>query len=305
MLPTIWANIQGGVNAAVNGDTVNVLAGTYTLTADLNIDDSITLLGPNAGNSPVDDGSRVPEAIINGGGYGGGAASPNGNGFCINIGAGSPMSLAVEGFEFTNFDTWHILYEGGGTPITSATVTDNIFTGNNGGIFIKYNTAQASQFTVENNEILDQTMAGGVNTALFFLGDVTNSHFDDNQVQNGPARELFNLYDSATNTTIDGNAMSNSGLLTDLCANISDVEIDNNTLSNVSAAYGPGAIVADTFIGQAISGLEIENNTITNAGGSGIMILADGMDPYVNDATIQNVTISGNTITTSAVTESM
>ncbi len=111
---------------------------------------------------------------------------------------------------------------------------------------------------------------------------------------------MFNTYDAVTNTTFDGNTMSNSGLLTDLCANMTGVEINGNTLSNVSAAYGPGAILVDTYIGQAVSGLDIENNTITGAGGSGIELLADGGDPTVNDATIQNVTISGNSISSTA-----
>ena len=73
---------------------------------------------------------------------------------------------------------------------------------------------------------------------------------------------MFNTYDSVTNTTFDGNTMSNSGLLTDLCANMTGVEINGNTLSNVSAADGPGAIVVDTYIGQAVSGLDIQNNTM-------------------------------------------
>ena len=288
--------IQRGVNVAPSAGTVYVQGGTYdyNLSSGLNINKSLSLVGPNAGVSG--GGSRVAEAILNGGASG----TLTGGGASINIGGGSPLSLTFEGLEFTDFDTWHVFYEGGGTPITSAVVTDNVFTGNNGGIFTKYNTSLASQFDVTDNLIVNQTMSGGANTALFFLGDVANSHFDDNQVQNGPSRELFNTYDSVTNTTFDGNTMSNSGLLTDLCANMTGVEINGNTLSNVSAAYGPGAIVVDTYIGQAVSGLDIENNTITGAGGSGIELLADGQDPYVNDATIQNVTISGNSISSTA-----
>ncbi len=177
------SSIQQGINAVPTpstGWTVNVEAGTYNLSAGLNINKSLSLVGPNAGVSG--GGSRVAEAILNGGASG----TPNGGGASINIGGGSPLSLTVEGLEFTNFDTWHILYEGGGTPITSAVVADNVFTGNNGGIFTKYNTSLASEFDVTGNLISNQTMSGGVNTALFFLGNVANSHFDDNQVQNGP-----------------------------------------------------------------------------------------------------------------------
>lgn len=46
LLPTIWSKIQGGVDAAVNGDTVNVAAGTYQ--EQVVITKDLTLVGAGA-----------------------------------------------------------------------------------------------------------------------------------------------------------------------------------------------------------------------------------------------------------------
>src|SRR5207249_6664080 len=56
------AQIQDGINVADGGATVTVGAGTYN--ENLTIDRSLTLLGPNAGNSGA--GARVTEATVNG-----------------------------------------------------------------------------------------------------------------------------------------------------------------------------------------------------------------------------------------------
>lgn len=61
LLPTTWSVIQDGIDAAVNGDTVNVASGTYVLTSAITLNKDITLNG--VGN-PLIQVSGTGERII-------------------------------------------------------------------------------------------------------------------------------------------------------------------------------------------------------------------------------------------------
>jgi uncharacterized delta-60 repeat protein len=282
--PTTTApSIARGVNAASANDTVNIEAGSYTLTGNITLDKSITLLGPNAGNSPRNGGpSRVAEAVIDGGAPG---AFTGSSGFVFNLQPGI-TSLNVTGLKFTNFDG--NMFASSLVPVTSINLHQNIFDANNGGLFYKFDTTPAT-VSITDNLISNQSMTGA-NSALLFLGYLTNSHIDDNEVTNAPARELLNVFGTLNNSTVDGNKLTNANGVAAIFADVTGLEIKTNTLSNVTG----NAIYVGTNNGHTVSNLDIEDNVVTTATGSGIIVAADtAAAASISGVTIKNNSISG------------
>ena len=93
----------------------------------------------------------------------------------------------------------------------------NIFDTNNGGLMYKFNLATATAVSFTDNRVANQSMTG-INTALLFMGKLTNSAFDDNEASNISSRELINIYDTLTNTTISNNNLTTTAGLALLAA---------------------------------------------------------------------------------------
>ena len=230
-VPNLFASIQTAVDFSLAGATVTATAGTYTLAANLSLYKSITLDGPNVGNSPRNGGlSRVAEAVINGGAPGSFTGS---SGYNIVLAAGL-STLTVSGFKFTNFDGNLFAST---SPLTSVDLHQDLFDTNNGGLFYKFDTTLATTFNVTDNRITNQSMTGA-NEALFFLGDVASSHFDTNEASNVSSRELFNIYFSLTSTTFDSNKLTSTAGLAFLAANENNVTFDSNTITTTNTAAG-------------------------------------------------------------------
>ena len=283
--------VEGGVNGVAPNGTVIVYAGNYVLATNVAVNKSVSIQGPNIGNSPNNAGNQLqvrgPEAVVNGN-----AGAFNGSsGKYFNVTAGA-TSLTISGFKFTNFDGT-VIAEAGGAALTSVDLHQNIFDTNNGSLMYKFNLATATAVSFTDNKVANQSMTG-INTALLFMGNLTNSHFDNNDVNSVASRELINLYDSLTNTTISHNTLTNTAGLALLAANQNLVTFDANTITSTATAAGVAPIYVSTNDGRTVTNLAITNNIITTVtgGGIGIRLSTD----TATAASITGVTISGNTI---------
>jgi len=176
-----YTTIQAAINAASAGDTIQVLAGTYT--GGVNVSKTLTIVGPNAGISG--DGSRVAEAVVEG------SILVNANGVTIsglsidgtNVDQGPALSMrgilvgntrsqsdvTITDNVISNWVTG-ISLAGGGTP---GWVNNVVMTGNrlvNNGIG---STENATSLTIQNN-VFDNGgfgLGGGATMAAAISGN--------------------------------------------------------------------------------------------------------------------------------------
>jgi fibronectin-binding autotransporter adhesin len=282
-------NLQTAIAAVAAGGAVIVNGGTYTLTSDVTLNKSLTLLGPNRDNSPLNGGpTRTAEAIINGGA----GVFTGSSGYSFQL-AGGITSLTVDGFTFTNFDG--NLFESSVVPVTNVNLHDNIFNANNGSLFYKFDTSVATDFDVVRNRFTNHSMTGA-NSALFHLGNIANSAFNDNEAANIADRELVNVYHALTNSTFNNNDLQNTAGLFGSFADVTGLQVSDNTIQNSTMPNGTAPIYIGTYNGYTVTGVEITSNGITgvSGGGIGIKIAAEGPNASsISDVLIDDNTISG------------
>ena len=117
-----FATIQGGVNGVAAGGTVNVAAGTYSVTQII-INKKLTLQGAGATVTIIDGGNFV---IVSAPG------SEPGTIFIQDTDASSPV--IIDGFKFINPSNWvdgggEIVSVAGAAPLAPVTISHNHFIG--------------------------------------------------------------------------------------------------------------------------------------------------------------------------------
>lgn len=282
---TACLTIGEAIRKASPGDTINVVAGIYN--EKLTIEKSLVVLGPNVGIDP-NTGSRVPEAIIDGGK----AQLISGDG---SVQVVSPIAGPVifEGFTIQNAVIAQ--YDGDIDCIFIGPVTEPVTIRNNRfigwtdltaydmGIYA-LGTAAGSHITVQNNEFTGTWTGTSFETPLGSVSILNNGFHNLNAADTYAARGVQIMTDNGNDTS-------------ELMA------VNGNTFSGFN---GVGIILYGGYPGSGeakFTNVEIKDNTI-NCIGSGpenwhMGILLRNSAATLGGASaggVHNVTISGNTI---------
>jgi Ca2+-binding RTX toxin-like protein len=166
-----FATIQAAVNAAANGNTIRLAAGTYNET--VTVDKNVAIEGPNVGSPGT--GPRSAEAIVNGGLY----INADGvtvDGIAVHNGGmpgGNPAGIYVNS---DNVLLSNLVLDGAGTPgmaavlttyngnVTGLTITSSLITGWDWGAYFNPTTqftATDNSFDDNGNAILGDDWAAG------------------------------------------------------------------------------------------------------------------------------------------------
>jgi parallel beta-helix repeat protein len=263
-------SIQDAINAASDGDTINVEAGTYVGAIHLNRGITIHAV----------DGPEV--TVINGNG-----ASP-----VVTIDAASVVPPVLSGFTVTGAGSGQsaILTTGGRATIEGNHVVNNNLSCNGSAIDI-----WSSDATVINNVVTDnaQTICpvafGGGIRILFTSGALVRGNSIARNVANAFGGGIV-LFQAGT-TTIDGNTIVGNSARTGggIMSFQSTGVITNNVLVRNEAEFGGGIAWEQS---STSPGLSVYNNTVVdNEADSGSAIFAFGFNSNVVLA--NNVLIGG------------
>ena len=224
-----FATIQEGIDGVATGGTVIVNPGNYPQMSTIGVNKAVTLLGPNANNSPNSAAGgqpqvRGPEAIISG---------PDTSSPVLRITLpGTPV--VIQGFKF---DMANVIdcYETGVT----ATFRRNIFSNGIGGGSIYFLNSPTS-VTVDDNYLTNPTASDG-SDAIFIIGNwngttgtavsITNNVLSD-PLTGSTGSTGLNL--SSVTGNITGNHFSNLHYYAILLANASgNMTISGNTFDGI------------------------------------------------------------------------
>jgi parallel beta-helix repeat protein len=288
-VPSQYSSIQGAINAASSGDTIQVAPGTY--------DGQLTISGKrlnivstgNAANTTINAGGGGCAVIITD--VPSGTAAAGLSGFTITGGANSPTN------------------QGGGVTVNSSQgiVIQSCVISNNtsyqgGGVYISNPTT----CTIQNNQILDNTITNfgaGIyaadNASIVVSGNTISGNVCQWPSPTAPPSGGGILI--ATNTTAqitDNTITNNQGGLEGGAINFQfgcGGTISGNTISGNVAAYGGGVYLETQGAAETISGNTITGNQALfdsrDAGsgvGGGIAVFGKAQP------TISNNIISGN-----------
>jgi hypothetical protein len=277
-----WLDIQFAIDNdyVLNGDVINVAAGTYSLAATVNITKSLTLLGPQAGVDPrpCKGTMRVPgsssEAALEGGTYG--------LSIILNICAGN---VVIDGFEVKS-GKGDMIYQG--ATFSGAVVRYCIVHDGRGdeGVQLK----KATNAVLEYNYVYD----------IGFAGDALNisdySSFGSiryNEVYNiGSENAAIYVY-TAENMEVVGNLVHHITLN-------DGIKLGNKGGGDAGrrGALVKGNVVYDTEqdgISVYMSGVTVECNEVYDSHSeNGAIYLAFA----ISDITISNNSVHGNVLKT-------
>ncbi len=302
-LSIVNGNIQEGINSALSGMTVRVAADTYA--EELDITKPVTLAGAQAG---VDARTRSgAESII------------------MGLGINAPV-LIEAGVNNVTIDGFTIESPAGGSGqynagiytngSTGLLITNDILENNTTGVAIANSGGTISYDLIQGN---NAPGAGAGNGIEFFAGDTIAWHINNNKFTNNSNGDVLIAAGApVSNVTVSDNSFdSSSGIFALEAANLqitgntfttpvydaiyvgggdSGITISSNIVTGI--AVGNAAVHIDNYYGVgANSNVTISDNTlnVNGLGGAAIAVTDDGTP---GGAYSGNLTVSGDTITT-------
>jgi parallel beta-helix repeat protein len=261
-VPTNYPTIQAAINAASDGDTINVADGTYTETVTVN--KQVTLLGANHDVDPAGSSDRGGESVIDG---------------MVKITADD---ATINGFKLTSSSYIEVSYASNNA--LNVNVSYNILENTNwadgaidlnggnrcDGGYIGYNTIsgasgygiqtiQNNDVTIEYNHILDSFGFAAID-AGYHIG--TGIVIHGNTITNSGGKGIN--YWAEDGGVITDNVITNSkyeAIYTDAQATISGNQISGGDMY--------GILVVD-WTGGTAAGSTVSGNTISNTNWEGI-----------------------------------
>ncbi len=193
-----YATIQEAVNAASTGNIIQLCAGNYTETVNVNND--LTIQGPNAGIDPNGVTLRVPEAVILDG----------------KIDILGSNTVVIDGIKVRQTNDVNPISLGGATVATIQNMIIERF-GVNTGAFVRgiETSAGAGMKNIKNN-LFTGDVSGGFfsghktwNSGMYINGAGSTLNIQDNVFIN--CRTALNLDDYNANIALTGNTFDNNG----------------------------------------------------------------------------------------------
>ena len=266
-VPADYPTIQAAIDAAQDGDTVQVTAGTYYERLVWS-NKSIALVGAGAGATIVHAQS---------------------SGACLSM-TNVPTSARVEGFTFMNGTGCLILNN------SSPTIANNVITGGSVDLTWSYGAAgvylnEGSNATLMNNTMTSNVVrgiyiqlgAGGVtirrSSPTLMSNTITGS---DSWADGGVAMSESSAI--LISNTISGNWGEGHGGVSLL--NGSSAVLTNNTITNNSCRWGTGGVRIESNSTPTLTNNTISNNVAVNGWASGGGVASWSSSPNLKDNTI-------------------
>ncbi len=273
-------SIQAAVDAASDGDTILVAAGTYTENVTIDVD--VTLLGANHGVSGND--MRGAETVIAG---------------TVTL---ADDGITIDGFTIDGGGTLGSGIRGASSLSTHSDITidNNILTGQTGQpILMGFGFGGgigSTGWSVNDNLVTNISGNNATGIVLFNITGLTltgNTVDHDNAAFSG--RRGINL-DGIVDGTITGNTVAEggpTGTSWGIQIGMSDRAASNLTVSDNTVTGS--ALGIFTLSQRSITDLTISDNDVTG-GTTGILVNGGGAVPVAPGTTFTNIVITGNTV---------
>ncbi|MBP8617882.1 MAG: right-handed parallel beta-helix repeat-containing protein [Candidatus Pacebacteria bacterium] len=302
-------SIQTAINAASDGDTVNVAAGTYNENVVLPASKSLTLLGAQHDVNPGCNGERGAESILNGVSY---TSGKYGIAFPTN-----PGTIVINGFTIKNY-AYGIWGRETGTHVDGATISYNILENNGdptlpgGGSDDNNWHDDGGALRVKNmdNSIITYNLVRNGERGIRLENDSTETS-DSNTVSYNCAHDNqqygIAIYDGGNNNVVEHNIVYNNAdrgiqltYTTSTGNKINYNTVYNNCNDGILLQGGSNAEIKGNIVYNNAFTNQTRSGTYTDNGGPnsgfGYQPVHGGITVNYGSADRNNIIISGNNV---------